>query len=68
MMDAFKMADAVLQSGVRGISDIIQLPGLVNVDFADVKTIMTNAGTALMGQGVASGKGRAAEAARAALR
>jgi len=67
VMDAFKMADAVLQSGVRGISDIIQLPGLVNVDFADVKTIMTNAGTALMGQGVASGKGRAAEAARAAL-
>ena len=52
---------------MRGISDIIQLPGLVNVDFADVKTIMANAGTALMGKGVAKGKGRAAEAARAAL-
>lgn len=65
--DAFKVADDVLRQGVRGISDIITIPGLVNVDFADVRTVMTNAGTSLMGQGRASGKGRAREAALQAI-
>ncbi|CAG9464894.1 unnamed protein product [Pedinophyceae sp. YPF-701] len=67
IVEAFKVADDVLRQGVRGISDIIQVPGLVNVDFADVKAVMSNAGTALMGQGRASGKGRAREAALAAV-
>lgn len=57
------MADDVLRSGVRGISDIITVPGLVNVDFADVRAIMKDAGGSLMGQGRASGKDRAREAA-----
>ena len=62
--DAFKQADDVLRQGVQGISDIITIRGYINVDFADVRTIMSNAGTALMGIGVASGEGRAIEAAR----
>jgi cell division protein FtsZ len=66
LSEAFKVADDVLRSGVRGISDIITVPGLVNVDFADVRTIMSNAGSSLMGQGRASGKDRAREAALAA--
>ncbi|KAI8472295.1 MAG: plastid division protein FtsZ2 [Monoraphidium minutum] len=61
--EAFRVADDVLRSGVRGISDIITVPGLVNVDFADVRTVMSNAGSSLMGQGRASGKDRAREAA-----
>ena len=65
--EAFRVADDILRQGVRGISDIITVPGLVNVDFADVKAIMANAGTSLMGQGHASGKGRAREAAMAAV-
>ncbi|KAK9843759.1 hypothetical protein WJX81_005097 [Elliptochloris bilobata] len=65
--EAFRVADDVLRQGVRGISDIITVPGLVNVDFADVRTIMTGAGSSLMGQGRASGKGRAKEAALAAI-
>jgi len=61
--EAFRIADDVLRQGVQGISDLIALPGLINLDFADVKTIMTNAGSALMGIGQATGKNRAAEAA-----
>jgi cell division protein FtsZ len=67
IVDAFRMADDVLRQGVQGITDLITVPGLVNLDFADVRTIMTDAGSALMGIGVASGENRAAEAARAAV-
>jgi len=67
ILDAFKMADNVLGQGVQGISDLIVMPGLVNVDFADVKTIMTAAGSALMGIGRGSGENRAQMAARAAI-
>lgn len=67
LMEAFKLADSILAQGVQGISDIIVVPGLINVDFADVKTIMTNAGTTLMGVGVASGENRATTAARDAI-
>lgn len=63
LRDAFLLADDVLRQGVQGISDIILIPGLVNVDFADVKAIMCNSGTAMLGVGVASGKNRAEEAA-----
>ncbi|OGI08931.1 MAG: cell division protein FtsZ [Candidatus Melainabacteria bacterium RIFCSPLOWO2_02_FULL_35_15] len=65
--DAFKQADDVLLQGVQGISDIITIPGLINVDFADVKNIMSAAGSALMGIGRATGEGRATEAARKAI-
>ena len=67
MVNAFKMADEVLLQGVRGITDLITVPGLINTDFADVKMIMTNAGTAIMGIGASSGDGRAVNAARAAI-
>lgn len=67
MIEAFKEADNVLRQGVQGISDLIAVPGLINLDFADVKTIMTEKGSALMGIGVASGENRAAEAARKAI-
>jgi len=67
MVNAFKMADEVLLAGVRGITDLITVPGLINTDFADVKMIMSNAGTAIMGIGSASGDGRAVTAARAAI-
>jgi len=67
MQEAFKIVDDVLRQGVQGISDIINVPGLINVDFADVKAIMTNSGSALMGIGRSSGEGRAIEAARAAI-
>jgi cell division protein FtsZ len=67
IVDAFKLADDVLRQGVQGITDLITVPGLVNLDFADVKTIMRDAGSALMGIGVASGEGRAVEAARTAV-
>ena len=67
MVNAFKMADEVLLQGVQGITDLITTPGLINTDFADVKMIMQNAGTAIMGIGAASGDGRAVNAARAAL-
>ena len=67
VLNAFKMADEVLLQGVQGITDLITTPGLINTDFADVKMIMTNAGTALMGIGYASGDGRAVNAARAAI-
>jgi len=67
LLDAFKMADSVLGQGVQSISDLITIPGLVNVDFADVKTVMTNAGSALMGVGRSSGEKRAIIAANAAV-
>lgn len=67
LQDAFRIADEVLQRGVQGISNIITVPGLINVDFADVKAIMAMAGSAIMGIGVASGEGRAVEAARMAV-
>jgi cell division protein FtsZ len=67
IMDAFKMADDVLRQGVQGITDLITIPGLVNLDFADVRTIMSEAGSALMGIGAASGENRATEAAREAV-
>merc|ERR1712224_446785 len=66
LQDAFRLADDVLRQGVQGISDIITIPGLVNVDFADVKAIMSDSGTAMLGVGVSSGKNRAEEAALAA--
>lgn len=65
--EAFKLADEVLLNGVRGISDLITLKGVINLDFADVKTIMKNAGTALMGIGSGSGEGRAVKAASNAI-
>src|SRR5690349_11800020 len=67
VVDAFRQADDVLRQGVQGITDLITVPGLVNLDFADVRTIMREAGSALMGIGIASGDNRAAEAARAAV-
>jgi len=67
LLDAFKMADSVLGQGVQSISDLITLPGLINVDFADVKSVMLNAGSALMGIGRASGEKRALTAATAAV-
>ncbi|HDI3610386.1 TPA: cell division protein FtsZ [Listeria monocytogenes] len=67
MLEAFREADNVLRQGVQGISDLITVPGLINLDFADVKTIMTNRGSALMGIGIATGENRAAEAAKKAI-
>ncbi|HEL7052158.1 TPA: cell division protein FtsZ, partial [Listeria monocytogenes] len=67
MLEAFREADNVLRQGVQGISDLIAVPGLINLDFADVKTIMTNRGSALMGIGIATGENRAAEAAKKAI-
>jgi cell division protein FtsZ len=68
MLDAFKIADDVLRQGVQGICDLITEPGLINVDFADVRTIMEGAGSALMGIGFSTGENRAVEAAERALR
>ena len=67
MIEAFREADNVLRQGVQGISDLIAVPGLINLDFADVKTVMSHKGTALMGIGIASGSNRAAKAAEKAL-
>ncbi|MBA3718078.1 MAG: cell division protein FtsZ, partial [Actinobacteria bacterium] len=67
LLDAFRVADEVLRQGVQGITDLITVPGLVNLDFADVRTIMNEAGSAMMGIGRASGDNRASEAARAAV-
>jgi cell division protein FtsZ len=67
MLEAFRKADDVLRQGVQGISDLITVPGLINLDFADVRTIMTNAGSALMGIGRASGDDRSVKAAREAI-
>jgi cell division protein FtsZ len=65
--EAFRIADDILRQGVQGITDLITVPGIVNLDFADVRTIMRDAGSALMGIGAASGENRAAEAARTAV-
>jgi cell division protein FtsZ len=67
IMDAFREADNVLRQGVQGITDLITIPGLINLDFADVRTIMEDAGSALMGIGTSNGESRAAEAARNAI-
>lgn len=67
VQEAFRVADDILRQGVQGISDIITIPGLVNVDFADVRAVMADAGSALMGIGVGSGKSRARESAVAAI-
>jgi len=67
LQDAFRIADDILRQGVQGISDIIQVPGVINVDFADVKTVMQGMGMALMGTGTARGENRAAEAAQKAI-
>jgi cell division protein FtsZ len=67
ILDAFRMADDVLRQGVQGITDLITIPGLINLDFADVRTVMSNAGSALMGIGTGSGESRSAEAARQAI-
>jgi cell division protein FtsZ len=68
MLEAFRIADDVLRQGVQGICDLITMPGLINLDFADVRTIMKDAGSALMGIGFATGENRAKEAADRALR
>lgn len=68
ILDAFRFADDVLRQGVQGISDLIAVPGLINLDFADVKTIMEETGTALMGIGTGSGENRAVQAAQAAIK
>lgn len=67
LLDAFKIVDDVLRQGVQGISELITVPGIINVDFADVKTIMRDTGSALMGIGTATGENRAMEAAKAAI-
>ena len=67
MVDAFRVADDVLRQGVQGISDLVTLPGLINLDFADVRTIMSDAGPALLGIGMGSGERRALDAAEAAI-
>jgi cell division protein FtsZ len=67
ILDAFREADNVLRQGVQGITDLITIPGLINLDFADVRTIMRDAGTALMGIGTAAGENRASEAAKIAI-
>lgn len=67
LQEAFAFADTILQQGVQGISELIVVPGLINLDFADVRAVMQNAGTAMMGIGLASGEHRAADAAQAAI-
>lgn len=67
MLEAFREADNVLRQGVQGIAEIVAIPGLINLDFADIKAVMANKGTALMGIGIASGENRAVEAAMAAI-
>jgi len=67
LLDSFKIADDILRQGVQGISDLVTIPGIVNVDFADVKSIMENTGPSLMGIGKASGENRAIEAAKQAI-
>jgi cell division protein FtsZ len=67
LLDSFKIADEVLRQGVQGIAEVITVPGLINVDFADVKSIMSNAGSALMGIGQSTGENKAIEAAKMAI-
>lgn len=66
MVDAFRIADDTLRQGIQGVTDLITIPGLINLDFADIRTVMKNAGTAMMGIGLASGENRALEAAQQA--
>ena len=66
MLDAFRIADDTLRQGIQGVTDLITIPGLINLDFADIRTVMKDAGTAMMGIGVASGENRALEAAQQA--
>lgn len=68
LLNAFRLADNVLKAGVRGVTDLITLPGLINLDFADIKSIIKDAGTAILGDGVASGDSRAIKAAQAAIK
>ena len=68
LLDAFKLADNVLEAGVRGVTDLITLPGLINLDFADIKSIIKDAGSALLGDGIASGDNRAIKAAQKAIK
>jgi cell division protein FtsZ len=67
LLNAFKLADNVLKAGVRGVTDLITLPGLINLDFADVKSVIKDAGNAILGEGVASGDNRAIKAAQNAI-
>ena len=67
ILDAFRVSDSILNQGVQGISDLIVMPGLINVDFADVKTVMKDAGSALMGIGIGTGDARAEQAAKSAI-
>ncbi|MDR3315674.1 MAG: cell division protein FtsZ [Coriobacteriales bacterium] len=67
MLDAFRIADDILRQGTQGITDLITIPGLINLDFADVRTVMKDAGTAMMGIGISSGENRAVESATAAI-
>ena len=67
MLDAFRIADDILRQGTQGITDLITIPGLINLDFADVRAIMKDAGSAMMGSGIASGENRAADAAKEAI-
>ena len=68
LLNAFRLADNVLKAGVRGVTDLITLPGLINLDFADIKSIIKDAGTAILGDGVASGDSRAIKAAQLAIK
>jgi cell division protein FtsZ len=68
LLTAFRLADNVLKAGVRGVTDLITLPGLINLDFADIKTIIKDAGTAILGDGIASGENRAIKAAQLAIK
>ncbi len=68
LLNAFRLADNVLKSGVRGVTDLITLPGLINLDFADIKMIIKDAGTAILGDGIASGESRAIKAAQLAIK
>ena len=67
MLDAFRIADDILRQGTQGITDLITIPGLINLDFADVRSIMKDSGSAMMGIGIASGENRAADAATQAI-
>ena len=66
MLDAFRIADDTLRQGIQGVTDLITIPGLINLDFADIRTVMKDAGTAMMGIGLASGENRALDAAQQA--
>ena len=66
MLDAFRIADDTLRQGIQGVTDLITIPGLINLDFADIRTVMKDAGTAMMGIGIASGENRALDAAQQA--